>query len=58
MCAYILVVGGSVGTGVDFRVTGFLLLLGPTGIDGVTVIVRVVTGSSLGGVEASVISGL
>ena len=46
------------GTGVDFQVAGFLPLLGPAGIDGITVIARVVRGSSLGEVGASVISGL
>ena len=37
---------------------GFLPLLGPGGMDGVTVIARIVRGSSLAEVGASVISGL
>ena len=58
MCACFLAVGGRGGAGVDLRVAGFLPLLGPAGIDWVTGIARVVIGSSLGEVGASVISGL
>jgi len=47
ICACICAVGGRGGAGVDLRVAGFLPLLGPAGLDVVTVIARVVRGSSL-----------
>ena len=56
--ACILAVGDSVGIDVNFRVAGFLSLFRPAGIDGVTVIARVVRGLSLGEVGASLISSL
>jgi len=47
-----------VGTRVDFRVASLLPLLRPAGRDRVTVMAHTVIGSSLGDVEASVISSL